>query len=137
MEASCTVQTLRNSCKFLSESDKKKLAREISKNQVSDPGPSWPSCFKFTLTCCLQFFSIWISLKFCRLVMVLHNPKFSRDLGKKPKLENNVGKVTSSFFFFCFFFCFCFFCFLFLFSFSHIVFRTFKVCFHQLIHIMV
>ena len=44
MEASCTVQTLRNSCKFLSESDKKKLARAISKNQVSDPGPSWPSC---------------------------------------------------------------------------------------------
>ena len=44
MEASCTVQTLRNSCKFFSESDKKKLARAISKNQVSDPGPSWPSC---------------------------------------------------------------------------------------------
>ena len=52
MEASCTVQTLRNSCKFFFESDKKKLARAISKNQVSDPrpswpiqGPSWPSCF--------------------------------------------------------------------------------------------
>ena len=45
MEASCTVQTLRNSCKFFSESDKKKLARAISQNQVSDPGPSWPSCF--------------------------------------------------------------------------------------------
>ena len=44
MEASCTVQTLRNSCKFFSESDIKKLARAISKNQVSDPGPSWPSC---------------------------------------------------------------------------------------------
>ena len=26
---------------------KKKLARAISKNQVSDPGPSWPSCFPF------------------------------------------------------------------------------------------
>ena len=41
MEASCTVQ-------FFSESDKKKkkLARAISKNQVSDPGPSWPSCLK-------------------------------------------------------------------------------------------
>ena len=24
---------------------KKKLARAISKNQVSNPGPSWPSCF--------------------------------------------------------------------------------------------
>ena len=23
---------------------KKKLARAMSKNQVSDPGPSWPSC---------------------------------------------------------------------------------------------
>ena len=23
----------------------KKMAREISKTQVSDPGPSWPSCF--------------------------------------------------------------------------------------------
>ena len=34
----------RNSCKFFSESDQKKLARAISKNQVSDPGPSWPSC---------------------------------------------------------------------------------------------
>ena len=44
MEASCTVQTLRNSCKFFSKSDKKKLARAISKDQVSDPGPSWPSC---------------------------------------------------------------------------------------------
>ena len=32
--------------KFFSESDKKKLARAISKNQVSDPGPSWPSCLK-------------------------------------------------------------------------------------------
>ena len=30
--------------KFFSESDKKKLARAISKNQVSDPGPSWLSC---------------------------------------------------------------------------------------------
>ena len=46
MEASCTVQTLRNSCKFFYESDKKKLAKAISKNQVSDPGPSWPSCFE-------------------------------------------------------------------------------------------
>ena len=44
MEASCTVQTLRNSCKFFSESDKERLAKAISKNQVSDPGPSWPSC---------------------------------------------------------------------------------------------
>ena len=40
---------IRNSCKFFSENDKKKkkkkkLARAISKNQVSDPGPSWPSC---------------------------------------------------------------------------------------------
>ena len=39
MEASCTVQTLRNSCKFFSESDQKKLARAILKNQLSDPGP--------------------------------------------------------------------------------------------------
>ena len=39
MEASCTRQTLRNSGKFFSESDQKKLARAISKNQVSDPGP--------------------------------------------------------------------------------------------------
>ena len=32
--------------KFLSERDKKKkkMARVISKTQVSDPGPSWPSC---------------------------------------------------------------------------------------------
>ena len=44
MEASCTVQTLRSSCKFFSESDKKELAKAISKNQMSDPGPSWPSC---------------------------------------------------------------------------------------------
>ena len=44
MEASCTVQTERNSCKFFSENDKKKMAGAISKNQVSDPGPSWPSC---------------------------------------------------------------------------------------------
>ena len=47
MEASCTVQTKRNSCKFFSENDtkkKKKMARAISKNQVSDLGPSWPSC---------------------------------------------------------------------------------------------
>ena len=27
--------------------------------------------FKFTLECCLQFVSIWTSLKFCRLVMGL------------------------------------------------------------------
>ena len=26
---------------------KKKMARAISKNQVSDPGPSWPSCLNF------------------------------------------------------------------------------------------
>ena len=48
MGATCTVQTCRNSCKFFSESDKKKkkkLAMVISKIQVSDPGPSWPSCF--------------------------------------------------------------------------------------------
>ena len=39
-----------NSCKFFSETENdkiKKLARAISKNQVSDPGPSWPSCFLF------------------------------------------------------------------------------------------
>ena len=29
-----------------SENDKKKMARAISKNQMSDPGPSWPSCLK-------------------------------------------------------------------------------------------
>ena len=46
MEASCTVQTQRNSCKFFSENDNKKTARAITKNQVSDPGPSWPSCLK-------------------------------------------------------------------------------------------
>ena len=33
----------RNSCKFFSESDKKKVM-VTSKIQVSDPGPSWPSC---------------------------------------------------------------------------------------------
>ena len=38
MGATCTVQTYRNSCKFFSES--KKMARVISKVQVSDPGPS-------------------------------------------------------------------------------------------------
>ena len=26
---------------------KKKKARAISKNQLSDPGPSWPSCYFF------------------------------------------------------------------------------------------
>ena len=31
--------------KYFSESDKKKLARVISKIQMSDPGPYWPSCF--------------------------------------------------------------------------------------------
>ena len=41
MGANCTVQTK----KFFSERDKKKMARVISKTQVSDPGPSWPSCF--------------------------------------------------------------------------------------------
>ena len=25
------------------------MARAVSKNQVSDPGPSWPSCFSFWL----------------------------------------------------------------------------------------
>ena len=44
MEASCIVQRQRNSCKLLSENDKKKMARAISKNQVSDTEPSWPSC---------------------------------------------------------------------------------------------
>ena len=34
----------RNSCKSFSERDKKKMAGVISKTQVSDPGPSWPSC---------------------------------------------------------------------------------------------
>ena len=43
MGATCTVQTLRNSCKFFSESDKK-MVTVISKIQVSDPGPSWPTC---------------------------------------------------------------------------------------------
>ena len=46
MGTTCTVQSQRNSCKFFSESDKQKLARAISKTQVSDPGPSWPSCFQ-------------------------------------------------------------------------------------------
>ena len=36
-----------NSCKFFSESDQKEMARAISKNKVSDPGPFWPSCFLF------------------------------------------------------------------------------------------
>ena len=59
MEASCTVQTLRNSCKFFSESDKKKLAKAISKNQVRDRGPSWPSClfemhFKMSSAICFN-----------------------------------------------------------------------------------
>ena len=52
MEASCTVQTYRNSCKFFSESDKKKMTRAISKNQVSDPGPSWPSILAHLSTTC-------------------------------------------------------------------------------------
>ena len=58
----------KNSCKFFSENDKKKkekkkkkkkkkMARAISKNQVSDPGPSWPSClnlFPIYLLCFWQ-----------------------------------------------------------------------------------
>ena len=50
MGATCSVQTYRNSCKFFSESDKKKLAMVISKIQVSDSGPSWPSCFFYART---------------------------------------------------------------------------------------
>ena len=48
MGATCTVQRYGNSCKFFSESDKKKkkkLAMVISKIQVSDPGPSWSFSF--------------------------------------------------------------------------------------------
>ena len=44
MGATCTVQTYRDSCEFFSKSDKKKLAMVISKIQVSDPWPFWPSC---------------------------------------------------------------------------------------------
>ena len=65
MEASCTVQTLRNCCKFFSESDKKKLARAISKNQVSDPGPSWPSSFllaRLRTTCSRGAFRVVLCL---------------------------------------------------------------------------
>ena len=42
----CTdKETLVNSfLKATKKKKKKKLARAISKNQVSDPGPSWPSC---------------------------------------------------------------------------------------------
>ena len=29
------------------KTNKKKMARAISKNQVSNPGPSWPSCYFF------------------------------------------------------------------------------------------
>ena len=47
MGATCTVRTLKNSCKFFTESDKKKLAQVISKIQVSNPVPFWPSCFFF------------------------------------------------------------------------------------------
>ena len=39
MEASCTDILVNSSLKTT-----KKLARAISENQVSDPGPSWPSC---------------------------------------------------------------------------------------------
>ena len=47
--------TYRNSCKFFTESDKKKLAMVISKIQVSDLGPSWPSCFVIRILLFLSF----------------------------------------------------------------------------------
>ena len=47
MGATCTVRTNRNSCKFFSESDQKKWLWLSKKVQVSDPGPSWPSCFLY------------------------------------------------------------------------------------------
>ena len=46
------------------------MARAISKNQVSNPGPSWPSC------------SVWISLKFViweRVISKLIKPFRYRD----------------------------------------------------------
>ena len=49
------------------------MAKAISKNQVSDPGPSWPSCFSIISNCLefvephflihLQVISIAVSLK--------------------------------------------------------------------------
>ena len=57
---------IRNSCKFFSASDKKKIATVLFKIQVSDAGPSWPSCLILNKTmkckgcnalfCILQFF---------------------------------------------------------------------------------
>ena len=48
---------IKNSCKFFSENNKEKMARTISKNQVSDPGPSWPSCF-VTYYCILIYLNV-------------------------------------------------------------------------------
>ena len=38
--ASCTIQTLRNYCKFFYESNKKQLAMVLSEIQMNDLGPS-------------------------------------------------------------------------------------------------
>ena len=45
---------------------KKNLARAVSKNQVSNPGPSWPSCLSYFYQTWnfLETFSFWKSLKF-------------------------------------------------------------------------
>ena len=45
MEASCRHEEILVNSSVKATKKKKKLARAISKNQVSDPGPSWPSCF--------------------------------------------------------------------------------------------
>ena len=45
----------RNSCKFFSERDQKNLAMVILKIQVSDTGPSWPSCLKASLAASALF----------------------------------------------------------------------------------
>ena len=45
MGATCTIQTQRNSCKFVSKSDqKKRFGYGHLIIQVSDPVPSLPSC---------------------------------------------------------------------------------------------
>ena len=44
MGATCTVQHKEILVNSFLKVTKKKQAREISNIQVSDPGPSWPSC---------------------------------------------------------------------------------------------
>ena len=43
----CTDKEILVNSSLKSTKKKKKTGKAISKNQVSDPGPSWPSCFVF------------------------------------------------------------------------------------------